>query len=371
MAGLTRARRLLLSLLPLTLLLGCQPPKPLTIGFVGSLSDRNSDTGQSGQNGVILAVEQFNRDGGVQGRRVELVSRDDAQDRAQAAKAAQELVAAQVEAVIGPFTSGMAAVVVPITGAAGIFQISPTVTSMDFYGRDDNLFRINRTTRDNARDYARVMAGLQQRRIAVAYDLRNRSFTESWLQEFSEAVRQQGQQLVAEVGYESGATVDFEAVVRRMLVDKPDSLFFIAGALDVARLSQQARQLAPQLPIGASEWAASEQLVELGGAAVQGLLVVQNFDRDDTSPTYKAFSDAYFKRFQRQPGYAAVSAYDAATVLLTALRQRKSGEAVKQAVLRNGPYQGLQQQITFDANGDTQRKVFFTEIRDGRYVKLK
>ena len=70
----------------------------------------------------------------------------------------------------------MAAAIVPITGEAGIFQVSPTITAMDFHGKDDNLFRINRTTRDNAGDYAKVIHGRGQRHVAVAYDLRNRAF---------------------------------------------------------------------------------------------------------------------------------------------------------------------------------------------------
>ncbi len=131
----------LISVTALTLTLAlaaCSPPPPIKIGFIGGLSDRNSDNGQSGLNGVTLAVEQFNRAGGVDGRMVELLPRDDAQDKATAAKSAQELVDAKVEAVVGPFTSGMAAVIVPITGKAGIFQVSPTITSMDFFGKDDN-----------------------------------------------------------------------------------------------------------------------------------------------------------------------------------------------------------------------------------------
>jgi branched-chain amino acid transport system substrate-binding protein len=355
-----------------SLLLGaCSPPPPIKIGFIGGLTDRNSDNGQSGLNGVILAVEQFNRAGGVDGRLVELLPKDDAQDKAVAAKSSEELVAAQVEAVVGPFTSSMAQVIVPITGAAGIFQVSPTITSMDFYGKDDNLFRINRTTRDNARDYAQVMVGKGQKRVAVAYDTRNKNFTESWLTEFRTAANALGAELAAEVPYASGTDTDFDAVVRNMLVVKPDSLFFISGALDVARFAQQSRKLAPTLPIGAAEWASTEQLIELGGPVVEGLLIVQNYDRDDTSERFKAFSEAYFKRFQRNPGYSSVSAYDAATVVLQALKNRQKGETVKAAALRSGPYPGLQQEMVFDANGDTQRKVFFTEIRDGRYQKIQ
>ena len=353
------------------LLAACGPQPPVQIGFIGGLTDRNADNGQSGLNGVILAVEQFNRAGGLDGRMVELLARDDAQSRDTAAKSATELVNAKVEAVIGPFTSSMAEVIVPITGRAGIFQISPTITSMAFYGKDDNLFRINRTTRDNARDYARVLVSRGQHRIAVAYDMRNRNFTESWLKEFRAAVATLGAAVVTEVPYESSPEADFAAVVRKLLPNRPDGVFFISGALDVARLAQQARKLAPYLPIGASEWAATEQLLELGGDVVQGLLIVQNYNRDDESPRFREFSEAYFKRFQRNPGYSSVSAYDAATVVLTALKHRGRGESLKQAVLKNGPYEGLQQAIAFDANGDTQRQVFFTEIRDGRYVHLK
>lgn len=351
-------------------LAGCGPAEPIRIGFIGGLSDRNSDNGQSGLNGVTLAVEEVNRGGGINGRLIELIPRDDAQNRDIAVKSANELVAARVDAVIGPFTSSMAEVIVPITGRAGVFQVSPTITSMAFNGKDDNLFRINRTTRDNAKNYATMMISRGQRNVAVAYDTRNRNFTESWLSEFRAALIAQGATISAAVPYESGANTDFARVVQQMLDSQPDGLFFISGALDVAHLAQQARMKAPALPIGASEWAATEQLIELGGEMVEGLLIVQNYNRDDRSSRFTGFSEAYFKRFKRPPGYSSVSAYDAAVVVLTALKNQKRGETLKAAALRSGPYIGLQQSISFDANGDTQRTVYFTEIRSRKYVQV-
>lgn len=351
-------------------LTACGPKPPIQIGFIGGLTDRNSDNGQAGLNGVILAVEQFNREGGVDGRMVELVTKDDAQTKDVAAQSAKELVDAKVQAVIGPFTSSMAEVIVPITGSAGIFQVSPTITSMAFYGKDDNLFRINRTTRDNARDYAQVLMKLGQKKMAVAYDMRNKNFTLSWLEQFRREMVENGGEVVAEVPYESSTETDFARVVAGMIKAKPEGLMFISGGLDVARLAQQARKLDPALPIAASEWAATEQLIELGGNMVEDLLIAQNFDRDDNSERFKTFTDAYYKRFQRSAGYSSVSAYDAATVVLTALKNRKGDEPLKSAALRTSGYEGLQQKIVFDANGDTQRKVFFTKISGGRYFKI-
>lgn len=342
----------------------------MRVGFIAGLSKQAADVGQEGYNGVLLAVEQVNRAGGINGRKIELMVRDDAQTRDVAVKAAEELGEAKVEAVIGPFSSAMAAAVVPVLARTNTLLVSPTITSLDFYGKDDNLVRINRTTRDNAEDYARVLWNRGLRRIAVAYDVRNRSFTESWLGEFRKAFSRQGGTLAAEVAYESQPDTHYPAVVAKMLKGKPDGMFFIVGGVDVARLSKESRRQAPTLPIGASEWGASEQLIELGGRVIDGLLIVQNFDRSDESPRFREFREAYFKRFQKNPGYSSVLAYDAATVLFDALSRRAKGESAKTAVLKYGPYDGLQQQIIFDANGDTNRKVVFTEIRDGRYVKL-
>jgi branched-chain amino acid transport system substrate-binding protein len=176
---------------------------------------------------------------------------------------------------------------------------------------------------------------------------------------------------VEKVDYESGTNTDFAAVVQGMLSKRPDGLLFISGALDVARLAQHARRLAPEIPISASEWAGTEQLLGLGGEVVEGLLIVQNFNRDDTNPRYTEFRENFYKRFQNNPGYSSVMAYDAAMVLFEALRKKTSGETPKQAVLKYGPYEGLQQTIAFDARGDTERKVFFTEIRNGKFSIIK
>jgi branched-chain amino acid transport system substrate-binding protein len=363
-------RRLLATALAALALLGCQPPEPIRIGFLGGLSDRASDVGEAGRNGVQLALEERNAAGGIRGRPLELLVRDDAQTREIAAKGAAELIEAKVEAIVGPFASAMAAAALPHINRNRVVMVSPTITSMDFYGNDDYLFRINRTTRDNAHDYARRLFAQGQRRVAVAYDLRNRSFTESWFREFESAFSGLGGKTVVAVTFESRPDADFGEVVRAMLAAEPDGLMFLAAAIDLTRLCQHATLQAPQLPIAAAEWAASEKLIELGGKALEGLVIVQAFDRDDRSARYQAFRSAYFKRFQREPGYSSVLAYDAATALFDAMEQRTADETLKQALVRHAPFQGLQQQIAFDANGDTPRTVYFTRIRDGRYVLL-
>jgi branched-chain amino acid transport system substrate-binding protein len=173
-------------------------------------------------------------------------------------------------------------------------------------------------------------------------------------------------------GFDSSAVPSFANVLKKLLVSQPDSLLFIASSLDTARLCQQARQLAPGLALSSTEWAASGELLsEMGGDAVEGLLIAHAYDRDDPGPGYKAFREAFKSRFQRDFGSFSVLAYDTANVAITALRKRSKDESIKTALLKHGPYQGLQQPIQFDANGDALRKVFFTEITGGRFTQIK
>jgi branched-chain amino acid transport system substrate-binding protein len=360
-----------LGALVLSLLLGCTPDKPIRIGFIGGLSDRTSDTGEAGRNGMMLAVEQRNQAGGIHGRRIEIVVQDDGQDPEKGLLAIRALVAAKVDVVVGPFTSAMAAVVVPVINQAQLTTVSPTVTSGDFAGLDDFFIRINRTARDNAIDYARLMHLRGQRRVAVAYDARNLNYSNSWRNEFRSAFTWLGGEVVAEVSFSSQAETGFGDIVQKMLAAQPDGLLFIANAIDVGRLAQQAEKRAPTMPISASEWAASESLIELGGQGVEDLLIAQSYNRDDTSARYKSFHAAYLARFAREPGFSTIAAYDAITVLLHAMEQQQRGETIKQAILKYGPYEGLQQSIQFDSFGDTARKVFFTEVRNGQFVLLK
>lgn len=110
--------------------LGCESKKPIKIGFIGGTSGRVADLGISGLDAVQLAVEQCNIRGGINGREIRLIIKDDQQDPAVARQAAQDLISEEVAAIIGPMTSDMGMVVAPILNDAKILNVSPTSPSM-------------------------------------------------------------------------------------------------------------------------------------------------------------------------------------------------------------------------------------------------
>lgn len=364
--------KIIATLLLIAGLSGCGDDTPIRIGLIAGLSDRGSDFGESVRNGVILAIEEQNRAGGIRGRKIELIVRDDGQDAAQATAAAQELIALQPDVVIGPVTSSMAAVILPLMNEAGQTMISPTVASPDFQGLDDQFFRVNRTTREAAEHHAAVLYQRGARRVGLAYDAANPQYSTTWVDAFAARFSQLGGKVSGSADFSSTATPSFASVIGRLLPGQPDTLLFVASSLDTARLSQQARRQAPGVALSSTEWAASgELLIELGGDAVEGLLIAHAYDRDDPRPAFQHFREAYRNRFQREFGSFSLLAYDSARIVFTAMQRQQAGETLKQALLRYGPYDGVQQQIRFDASGDATREVYFTEIRDGRFRQIR
>ncbi|WP_168735238.1 ABC transporter substrate-binding protein [Pseudothauera rhizosphaerae] len=351
-------------------LAACAPPEPVRIGFVGGLSGRVADLGGEGKDGAQLAVERANRAGGVHGRPIELIVRDDAQDADTARQAMSELIAAGVQVVVGPMTSAMAEVLIPLADAAGVVLISPTVTGSRFSGRDDNFFRVISATTEYARAAADFLAREQGvRRAALIIDEGNLAYTADWAAQFRLALVAAGGAVVAQEGFSSAVDDSLLARVARLLEAGPDALVVVAGAVDAARVVQILRRQDGRVGALVADWAATERLVELGGRAVEGLFAPQYFDREDDTERFRAFRSAYEQRFGAAPGFASVAGYDAASVAIAALAEQGEGP-LKARLLARG-FDGVQQPVVFDRYGDASRPVRFTVVRDGRFVPYR
>ena len=349
---------------------GCSRP-PIKIGFVGGLTGRTADLGVAGRDGALLALEQANAAGGVRGRTLELVTADDQQNPATAAATFDHLRQAGVALIVGPMTSSMAMTMVPMANATGLTMISPTVTTSALTGQDDQFFRVISSTREYAHASARFHAQVGKRsRLAAVLDLSNAAYTERWLDDFEDEFRRLGGQVITREGYRFEPGMSFQDLARRALAGQPDGLVLLTGAVDAAQVLQQVRKLQPALPVMTAEWAATEQLLELAGAAADGVVAAQFLDRNDGSPAYRSFSLSYRQRFGNASGFADLAAFDAMRVALQALALQKDDESIKQTLLRVRKFEGTQQTVTFDNFGDAVRQTHITVIRRGRYEVL-
>lgn len=350
----------------------CTPPPPIVLGFVGDLSGRVADLGVEGRNGATLAVELRNKAGGVKGRRVELVAEDDQQNPAVARQAVGKLIDLKVDALIGPMTSAMAMVVVPLANQAQLVTVSPTVTTNSLSGIDDYFFRVlPATSRYAKKDADYHFARLGLRRVAAVIDVNNRAYTEGWLSDYRAAFAVGGGQVVDRIDFSSSGGVLFADLARRLLASKPDGILLLANAVDVAMLCQHLRKLNASIPLATSEWAATEQLIEVGGRSVEGIVIAQFLDRQSSQPAFLTFRQNYLDRFGKLPGFAGVTAFDATNAVLEAIENQVPGQSLKQALLTRQTFPGTQAPVVFDAFGDASHETFLTTVKDGSFVRLQ
>ena len=353
------------------LLSACSPQEPLRIGFVGGLSGYVADLGEAGRNGAQIAIEEANRAGGIKGRPVELIVRDDAQQPEMAIAAVNELVARNVEAIIGPMTSAMAEVVLPLAERAGVALVSPTVTARNFFGLDDHFFLIMSSTAEEATrsaEYHFTQSGV--RRVVAIYDNRNRAYTESWLRDFMVEFQERGGEVMP-IAFGSAPAIDSGAIVREALGKRPDAILLITNAFDAARFAQKVRDSNSSVLMFAPQWASTERLIEFGGKAVDGMVLHNHFDHGSQAPEFLRLRQIYVERFQREPDFAVVAAYDATKAVLEALARRQAEQSLAEALLTRGPFIGAGDGLSFDRNGDSRRPSHITVVRDGQFVTLR
>ena len=99
---------------------------PILIGYLPALTGPSSSTGIGINRGVQMAVQEINAAGGIDGRQIELISRDTQSDPTKAVNGAAELTRGhKVNVVFGPINSGEAIAVVPMLARNNVPQLHP------------------------------------------------------------------------------------------------------------------------------------------------------------------------------------------------------------------------------------------------------
>lgn len=342
---------------------------PLVIGYLGGISGRSSSLGLAGRDGALLAVEQLNADGGVNGRRVVLEVADDGPGPEASQAGMRELARKRAVAVVGPMTSSSASAAAPVANELKVPLLSPTVSSTDFTGKDDYFLR---TCSDN-KVYAEMLAvevaeSYGVKSAAVIADAGNSSYAFTLRDHFSNALKAQGGTITSAQEFVSGQNPDYSALAAKSAADKPDAVFVVANPIDTGLLAQRLRQAGYAGRILIAHWAvSSDDLISSGGSGVENALFLDNYDRASTDPSYKAMTEAFVDRFGYEPTFASVHAYDAVMMVANAATAEKA-QSMREKLLGLGVWTGIQGNFELDDTGDTVRSFYPMTIRDGKFV---
>jgi len=348
-------------------------PKPIPIGFIGGLSGFNADLGISGRNGVLLAINAINKAGGIRGRSLQLLIRDDKQDPETARRVFQELVEKKVVAIIGPMTSGIAQALIPLANEARIPLISPTASSPDFSGLDDYFIRVVTPNTNEAHELAKESVTRGALKPCIIDDLSNQSFSrplgDAFTAEYKRLMAQKGQDAaVLRYPYDPNDEASIETVLWAMEQYGPDLVLFTTNSLDTALLAQRIRRRGFSMPYLGTGWSMSQTLIENGGVAVEGMAFMVPFNPQSEQSDWREFSAVYRETYGKEANFGAGQGWLAAQTLAEGL-QRGGPKKLKESML-NKEYKGLQVPMYINSFGDPIIPFQRLVIRDGKLIRI-
>ena len=351
------------------------PPAPtmeVKIGHVGPLTGSIAHLGKDNENGARLAVEEANAAKiKIDGKEVKFtfVAEDDQADPKVGTTVAQKLVDAKVNGVVGHLNSGTSIPASPIYNQAGIPVISgsatnPKLTEQGF----KTQFRVVGRDDQQGPAIASYLAETKKPKLvaviddATAYGKGIADEVEKTLKAANIKVlpREQG----------TDKTTDWKAILTKVKGKNPDAVFY--GGMDATGgpLLKQGRELGVKAVFSFGDGACTDDMTKLAGAASDGLLCSQAGLPPQAAD--KKFLDAYKKRFNVDPIIYAPFTYDAANLLIEAMKKANSADPAKYLPeLAKIDYPGATGKISFDEKGDRKdaEMTIFT-MKDGKLAPI-
>ncbi|MBV7276247.1 ABC transporter substrate-binding protein [Clostridium sp. PL3] len=347
--------------------------KPILIGFSAQLTGRQAELGVQERNGVQLAVEKINGSGGISGRKVELVIRDDFGVPEKAKFADDELIKVGVIAIIGHATSSQTLEGLKVTNPAKVVMIGSTVSTPELSSLDDYFFRVYPSFKDSAQAFARYIYNHNSiKRISVIYDMDNYAYSKNYSKDFEDKFKSLGGSVGDEVSFSSVTQPDFSTLLIRLREGKAEGLLIVASDIDTAFIAQRSRIIGWQVPLFTSSWAPTENLINNGGEAVEGMKFEQAYGWLIKQPKeFNNFQAGYQARFGNKPSFGSALAYDATMVLADALRKTGGkSEGLKQELLKIRDFPGVLGPFSFDKFGDVKRPCYIGDIHNHDFINL-
>ncbi|OVE46136.1 branched-chain amino acid ABC transporter substrate-binding protein [Chromobacterium violaceum] len=344
------------------------------IGTANPLTGPFAHWGRDADNGVKLAVQEANAEKlTLDGKPVtfEVVSEDDQADPKVSTQVAQRMVDAKVAGIVGHLTSGAAIPASRIYADAGIPMISGSVTSPSFTQQGyRNTFRLIANDLQQGQALAKYAVDkLGAKRVAVIDD--RTTYGQGLADDFAKSAEQAGAKVVKRE-FTTNTATDFMAVLTSIKGEKPDLLFYGGMDAQAGPMVKQMAKLGIKAAFMGADGVNTPEFAKLGGDNAEGSYASSAGAPKEKLPGYGEFSQKYKQQFQSDIQAYAPYTYDAAKVLIAAMKRAGSAEPAKYLPeIAKTDYQGVTGPVKFDAKGDIQQAtVSLYQLKQGKWVGL-
>ncbi|MDF2608544.1 MAG: Extracellular ligand-binding receptor [Lachnospiraceae bacterium] len=368
---------LLVLVVSISLLSGCASSKessqdgPLKIAVAFPMTGDNAEYGKSFLLAAQIKVDEWNENGGVLGREVELVSYDDKNSGDEAASIAQKIVSdPEIIGVLGHFASGVSMVAAPTYNENKYIEISNTASHPDYSSIGDYIFRNNSVISSEFGVIEDVLVNdLKLSKVGVVAIKTDWGTTAG---DIAADIFGNNPSLTL-VGREDvlEGSDDYSLAIAKLKEAGAEAVIGVGMYSLLAPLAKQYKAVDPEIQVIGLSNAYAQQLIELGGEAAEGIIFPVSFYADSTDPAVRKFVDTYTEEFGSEPSALAAQAYDSIGILLEAVKQNGSTDRESLRDTLNAiSYPGITGETQFDEIGDASKEYTKLVVKDGKFIRF-
>lgn len=343
----------------------------ILVGASTVLSGPNAYAGKDWLNGLQLGIKKINANGGVNGKRIQLVTADNACDPGTAVGATRKLIGDHVSIMLGSVCSGATLAAMPLVKAAGIVQLtddssSPQITQEAGVGGNPWEFRINLDSSMEAGALSRYIA---QKVKSVYFVAENDAFGRDGVTGYTQELAKAHVQ-VAGSSYYTPGTGDFSPILSAVQQANPGGLVLISEPKDAATIIRGLHaQGLKQAVFDGGGFLSQEFMSALGDTSLANGVIGAFFWNAAEDP---GFAAAYKKAYGSTPAPDSIGPYYDAFVLAAALRSAGSTNptAIRNA-LKKVNLKEAWGTIKFDSHNQAHPNVALQVAQNGRIKLLK
>ncbi|MGE7928887.1 ABC transporter substrate-binding protein [Lysinibacillus xylanilyticus] len=355
----------------------------IKIAGIFSASGGAAALGEPEMQTLKMLVDQKNADGGINGRKIDLVTYDDKSDQNEAILSMKKaLTQDQVSIVIGGTTSGNSLAMLPLAEQNQVPYIS-VAASKQIYMNENGQARkwVFKMPQDDQQAVERILQYLKDNNLTkVAWLNVANSFGTGGHEEFVKHMGNYGVESVIEDEFEATVT-DAKPLLTRVKKANPDAIIVWGTVQESAVVIKNIRELALDIPVLASHGVATNQFIEVAGDAANDVILPTGklliADKLEASNSQKelliAYNEAFTAKYNKPASTFGAYAADAFSIATKAIEAKGNDSAALRDYIEQelGEYVGLTGTFNITANnhmGLSPDSFAMVRIVDGKWT---
>lgn len=341
----------------------------IKIGHIASLNGEQQPWGIDSQRGAELAVEEFNKAGGKDGMKVQIIHEDTGSKPEGGKSATEKLIGDdRVIAVIGEVASGITLPAAQVCQENGVPMVAVGATRIDVTEIGAAIFRACYTDDFQGAAMAKyAYEDLGLRNVAILTD-KKLPYSTGLSDVFRNVFQKLGGKIATEEFYEAG-NIDFKGQLNAMKGKNPDGIFASGYFTEVGPIARQKKSLGMDIPMFGGDGWDSRDLLTSGGDGIIGGYFANHYHASEDRPEVKRFVESFRAKYGQDAGTAmAALAYDATNVVLEAIKKADTldSKTLMRLIAETKDLQAVSGSITIGPDGNAQKPILVLKVdKDG------